>query len=571
MTVPQPANKGDRLPPWVIALLVIFLVLRVVDLLPARHSARLSQQLTGQVDEKTMQAMLSTNMTTKQAYIASLAKPGDAAPDPKGLRDALKSAETLQTGGQNSPGTARRVIILRALLRRPLFGPGKNGLDPKDAFAPSALTGLSPQESRRYAAEGRVWGAVARGPHLSPTQTDQDAAQLRALPNIRWWRAPAQAVLYRSQANPAQAARYDAQARTQALTTLGPLVGMILVYSLLGLAGVVLLIYLAIQWSQRKSPAPLPDPWPTMPELTPLAERRLRAGDLMGVFVLYLLMPDLIGWLLGGFSLGHHLGFPGLLSSYRRQLAASPGDTRVAANVVLSFVAYLVSAAVPVGLLIVIARRKRASIGEELGWNTHRLGRNLLYGVGGVCDLAAAPAAGGERRRGCRVAPARPDPVQPGHPAAGGCGLALGAGDAGGPGDRRRAVLRGVLVSGRLLQRRQAAGRRLARHRPDGPDFRLCPPGRHRRHAPARHAGRRLRLDGRDAQVAGPLHPRALLPEHLRDPDAAPGAGRMKPAPEEAPQTRLSVRLTPCASSDPVLRYADGVLFLRLTARRRRG
>jgi len=383
MSVSPPANSGDRLPPWVIALLVVFLALRVVDLLPERHSGRLSQQLTGQVDEKTMSALLSTNLTTKQAFIASLGKPGAAAPDPKGLGEALKSAETLQTGGQNSPGTARRIIILRALLRRPLFGPGKNGLDPKDAFAPVALAGLSPEDSRRYAAEGRLWADVARGPHLSPFQTDEDAAQIQALPNVRWWRAPAQAVLYRSQGNPAQAARYEARARSQALTTLGPMLGMGLVWGAMGLGGLVLLIYLAIQRGQKNSPAPLPDPWPTMPELTPLAERRLRAGDLMGVFVLYLLMPDLLGWLLGGFSLGHHLQFHGLLDAYRRRLVSAPASSHVAANVVLSLAGYLVSAGVPIGLLLLIAHRKRASIGEELGWNTHRLGRNLLYGVGG--------------------------------------------------------------------------------------------------------------------------------------------------------------------------------------------
>ena len=383
MSVPQSADRGDRFPIWVIVLLVVFLALRVVDLLPARHSAHLSQQLAGQVDDKTMNAMLSTNLTAKQAFVASLGRPGDAAPDAKGLRDALKSAETLQTGGQNSPGTARRIIILRALLGRSLFGPGKNGLDPKDAFAPAALAGLSPEEQRLYTGEGRLWGEVARGPHLTPTQTAAYGAQLRRLPNIRWWRAPALAVLYRSQGNPVQAARYEAQARTQALTTLGPVVGMGFVWGLLGLAGVVLLIYLAIQRGQKDSPSPLPDPWPIMPELTPLAERRLRAGDLMGVFVLYLLMPDLLGWLLGGFHIPHLLYYGGLLGPLRPRLLSLSAGSHAAVLVVLEFFAYLLSAAVPIGVLIVIARRKRASIGEELGWNTHRLGRNLLYGVGG--------------------------------------------------------------------------------------------------------------------------------------------------------------------------------------------
>lgn len=416
MSVKTPFDRRDGLPVWVAVLLVVFVVLRIIDLVPARHGARLSQQLAGQVDEKTMNAMLSTNLTAKQAFATSLGRPGDAAPDPKGLREALKSAETLQTGGQNAPGTARRILILRALLRRPLFGPGTNGLDPKDAFAPPALTGLSPGEVRLYAAEGRVWGEVARGPHLSPAQTDAAAAHLRALPNIRWWRAPAQAALYRSQGNPAQAARYDAQARTQALTTLGPLVGLGLVGLGLGLVGLGLLLYLAIQRRQTDAPAPLPDPWPTMPEMVPLNERRLRAGDLMGVFVLYLLMPDLIGWLLGGFRVPHLFHYAGLLDPLRPRLLSLPAGSHAAALVVLNFCAYLLGVAVPIGLLVVIARRKRASIGEELGWNTHRLGRNLLYGVGGYAIalplLLLAESVGGFA--GSRLhAPAPSNPALP--------------------------------------------------------------------------------------------------------------------------------------------------------------
>ena len=40
----------------------------------------------------------------------------------------------------------------------------------------------------------------------------------------------------------------------------------------------------------------------------------------------------------------------------------------------------------------------------------------------------------------------------------------------------------------------------------------------------------------------------------------------MKSSQTETPQTRLSVRLTPRASSNAVLRYEGGVLHLRLTA-----
>lgn len=383
------AERRDTLPAWVIVLLVIFLALRLFDLYApwaASKNGHLSQQLAGAVDDKTMAAIIQSSTAAKTAFSASLGKSSGDAPDPKGLREALRAAETLQKGTQNSPGAARRVIILRALLKQPLLGPGRDGLDPATAFGPASLAALPHSDARAYAAEGRLWQDVARGPHLSPAQTTAYASTLRAAPNIRWWLYPALAVLYNSQGDPVAGERYARQAQTQAVLTLLPLGLIGVVFVGLALVGTGLLLYFGIGWWLRRSePAASAAPglWPTLRETVPAAERRLRAGDLMGVFVLYLLMPDLLGWLLGGFNLGRHLGFPGLLDSYRRHLAASPGDTRVAANVVLSFVAYLLSAGVPIGLLLIIARRKGASIGEELGWNTHRLGWNLLYGVGG--------------------------------------------------------------------------------------------------------------------------------------------------------------------------------------------
>ena len=389
-----PKGRADNLPAWVILLLVFFLALRVFDLYEpwaAGKSGHLSQQLAGAVDDKTMTVLIQSNTQAKAAFSASLGKMDGSAPDAKGLRAALKEAEALQLGTQNSPGAARRVIILRALLKLPLMGPGRNGLDPAKAFQAASLAALPPADARAYAAEGRLWQDVARGPHLSPAQTAAYAAALRATPNIRWWLSPALAVLYQSQGDPAAAGRYTKQAQTQAILTLLPLGLFGLIFSALALVGVGLLLYFGIRWwllrSALPDSSPPPDVWPTLRETVPPAERRLRAGDLMGVFVLYLLMPDLLGWVLGGFSLGHHFGvyfgFHGLLSPFRHRLTSAPGDTRVAANVVLSFVAYLVSAGVPIGLLLLIARRKGASVGEELGWNTHRLGWNLLYGVGG--------------------------------------------------------------------------------------------------------------------------------------------------------------------------------------------
>lgn len=383
-------DDPDRLPLWVAVLLVVFLAMRVAALYEqgrAPKSGRLAQNLIGAVDEKTMSATLSTNWAAKTAFFAAVSQPGRGEPDRKALREALKAAETLQTATHNAPGAARQVIVLRALLHLPPLAAGKNGLNPALAFQPLALANRPLPDQSRYIAEGRLWADVARGPHLTPAQTDGYAAELRGLPNLRWWRYPAQAVLYQSQGNAAQAARYRGQAQAKALVTMGPLTGMMLVWGLLGLAGGGLLIYQGIRrWQAREAApgsAPLPDPWPVQPETVPLAERRLRAGDLMGVFVLYLLMPDLLGWLLAGFDVFHRFHFSGLLSPYKPQIMALPAGSHVAAIVVLEFFAYLVSAGIPIGVLIVIARRRGASLGAELGCNRRRFGTNLLYGVGG--------------------------------------------------------------------------------------------------------------------------------------------------------------------------------------------
>ena len=419
-TPPEPTTRDDRLPLWVIVLLVVFLALRVFDLWggwKAKQGGRLSQTLVGQVDEKTMSSTITTNWAAKTAFFATFGQPGQPGPDRKSLQEALKSAEMLQTDTHNAPASARRVIILRALLHLPLLMPGKNHLDPAQAFQPAALTDFPPEDQKRYAAEGRLWADVARGPHLSPVQTDAYAAQIRAMPNIRWWQGPAQAVLYQSQGNPAEAAHYTRQAQTKALLTMGPLSLMRLLYGALGLGGLALLIYQAARWwNTRAAPpgaAPLPNPWPTLPENVPLGERRLRVGDLMGVFVLYLLMPDILGWLLGGFG-PRRFHFPGLLAGYKHQVTAMSAGQHVAAVVVLEFSAYLLSALLPIGLLIAIARRRGASLGLELGWNRRRLGVNLLYGVGGYAvALPLVIVAGLAGPQIFRHAPAPSNPAIP--------------------------------------------------------------------------------------------------------------------------------------------------------------
>lgn len=385
---PHSPERGDRLPLWVIALLIFFIALRVLDLYHlggVKKGGRLSQSLTGQVNARTMQTTISVNWLAKVAYVRSFENPDLAInPNAAELREALESAEELQSETGNSPSAARRVLILRALLRKPPLAVGKNGLSTMDAFNPQSLAALSSEDRRVYSQEGALWKAVLSGQPLSPIQIHTYADQLRAAPNIRWWLSPALTTLYRSQGNLPEAEKYARQARFEALVTLGPMLLVNLLLLALGLGGVILLAALLLAKRRKKNADDsVSSLWPVMRQTVPIAERRLRAGDLMGVFVLYLLMPDLLGWLLGGFGIPHHFYFRGLLTHWRHSLIGLPASSHIAAVVLLEFFAYLLGAAIPIFLLIVLARRRRASIREELGWNLHRFGPNLLYGVGG--------------------------------------------------------------------------------------------------------------------------------------------------------------------------------------------
>ncbi len=91
-------QHGDRLPLWVVILLVVFLVLRVGDLAGdwgAKQGGRLSQTLVGQVDEKTMSSTLTANWAAKTAFFASFGQPGKSS---AGSQVAARRAE----GGGNA-------------------------------------------------------------------------------------------------------------------------------------------------------------------------------------------------------------------------------------------------------------------------------------------------------------------------------------------------------------------------------------------------------------------------------------------------------------------------------------
>jgi membrane protease YdiL (CAAX protease family) len=460
---PSGIRPRDRMPLWVVILAALFLVVRVYDVgidpflhHPAAVKVPAAQaKQSGGSDSESMSDLLQTDLQAKSAFVQSLEKSGTTVkPDVKALGDALKAAKGLERESSNSPAAARRVILLRALINAAEPGKGnlpplaadRNGLAPLDAFS-NALPPDTPAPDRaQYAAEARLWQTVFQGGRLSPRQTAAAAAQIRRIPNIRWWADPALSVLYTQQGDLSEANRYAKKAQETALPSLVPFGLIALVRFGFILVGIVLLIYFVIRAVQRSQdaaasaappigmasyqdvpppvvlssredwpptpsytapdggagntpplsrPPPRPptlDLWPTVPPSVSLAQRRLGAGDLMGVFVLYLLTREVIGVLLTGFSgfgIPHVPHFLGLLAPFRPAINRMPASERTTVGIVLESAVYLLSAVPPVIMLWTLARQRGASLADEIGWTRRRLGLNLVYGLGGFAVASA--------------------------------------------------------------------------------------------------------------------------------------------------------------------------------------
>lgn len=406
-----PDVRRDRLPFWVAVLLALFLLVRLYDVgvapfLGHKSSKTAAAQVkSSDVDDASMQDLLEADLQSKMAFLQASGKSGSVVhPDLHSLRAALSAAESLQQESGNSPGAARRLILIRALIgiaapgskNSPPLAADKHGLAPLDAFGSALPADLAPPDRIRYAAEARLWQTVFQGGALSPHQIAAAAAQIRHIPNIRWWQNPALIALYTQQGDLSEANRYAQQARDDALPSILPFGLLMLIRIGLTLLGIVLLLYFVIRAAQRRNQAPDSPPpadlWPTVPEAIPASERKLGAGDLMGIFVVYLLARAVIGFLLTGFSgfdikwLPH---FEGLLAPYRPALDRMPSSERMTVGIILESAVYLLSAVPPFILLWTLARRRGACLADELGWTRRHLGQNLLYGVGGFAIASA--------------------------------------------------------------------------------------------------------------------------------------------------------------------------------------
>jgi len=380
----------------VAVLIILFIVMQLAGLLkqqkPKVSSGHFSRQMAGDMDDTAIQDLYTSSVYAKAAFLSP--KVGTSTPNPDFLKQALDSAESLEYEGANSPGIARRVIILRLLLHKPAFKEIKHKGDtrvvkPVDAYTSDLPASVSPKDKLKYTAEITAWIAADSKSVIPAAQLSQVVHTISTIPGIGWWKAPALMVMYQSQGDVKRSNSAFSSAQNDALLSLLPLGLAVPVILAMVLVGVFLLIFLVARSGPREVGETSGfNPWPVQPSVIQDSERKLGINLLWGIFIFYIIMPELLSAVLTGFdgvSSSHWGRFSGVLTSKISTIQGMSSSNHMLIVVLITAAGYLIGALVPMAVLMIIARKRGASLADELGWHTRNLKRNLLFGALGYC------------------------------------------------------------------------------------------------------------------------------------------------------------------------------------------
>ena len=363
----------------------------------ASHAAKsatghIARQMAGDMDDNAIQDLYLSTMYAKLAFLSP--KLGPSAPDTSYLKQALDSAEDLEYAQPDSPGIARRVIILRLLLHRPAFtaitrkGDPK-GVKPVDSFTVNLPKEISAADKLKYNAEITAWIAADSGSKMAPAQVAQVVKTISTIPGIGWWKSPGLVAIYASQKDNSRVESAFTTAKNDAVASFMPLILAVPVILCMALVGIFLLVFLLARAGSDPSQQPTGfNPWPTVPSPIRDIDRKLDTNFLWGIFAFYLFMNVAVSVVLSGFSgtgLFQWLHFNGLLTSHINAIRHLSSANHMLITVIITAIAYLVVALVPMFVLIVVARKRKASLADELGWHARNIKRNILFGVLGYC------------------------------------------------------------------------------------------------------------------------------------------------------------------------------------------
>lgn len=436
---PKIASRRDRLSIWSIILILLFYGMQALSMTKwqppwSHHTASSAETVsrTALASDADFQELFGIDYQAKLYYLEQYTNhmvaigPGQATtaasrktaakrpaePAPKTLRPApgravasavkpnksaafdlptiVKTAVAALRSHPKDVDFANRVILLRAQAGQPPLAPipaaGKNkGLaSPLAAFAPDP--GMTPKQAALLNSESTLWSALFSKPTLGPN--DHPAAlarRIRALPNLHWYVFLALHQLYLRAGNAKMAASEQDAAERHAVGSVLLMITLFMGVMALMICGVAFLVLLIVggiivyrQSNAGQQPLSPFTRWVVhlgRPLAAPVPDenRRLGAGDLMDVFVFYIISGVAIGYLFQYLAAGPWHGWIESLSY----------NHTIDFIIIAEFVAYVGNGLLALGFLWLIARRRGASIGAELGLNSLRLGHNALFGLAG--------------------------------------------------------------------------------------------------------------------------------------------------------------------------------------------
>lgn len=420
-TKQQTENNGrrDKISYWAIIAIIFYILKGVFDIfspaLPVKSNKMQAMKASSaDLDSKSSSGLISTDLETKVSFISTFV---DKTYDKTSMKTALKSAEEMDTDTHNAYFAARRVIILRGLLDIPANKLIKKRYNPFDAFDKDLPSDISQAERDRLHKEQVLWRDLFTTNKMSKAEVTQFEQRIKSCKQLRWWVNPALTLLYKRSGDLIALDRQCQKTADSVVTSVlgsGTILMARMFLTFVGFIVFSIMIINKVIAGRRRlqSQTPYVDPnlsqypgypnaqyvqfnkqghndinlWPSIMESIPDHKKKIGAGELAEVFILFLIFRDILILILlgfGGYGAHHYGHFKGVLSSIINHVQNMSVDMRVAYTVGFETVLYVLSAIPSILMLIALAKKKSVSLADEINLKIKPIGNNIFYGVYG--------------------------------------------------------------------------------------------------------------------------------------------------------------------------------------------
>jgi membrane protease YdiL (CAAX protease family) len=397
-------RQGDRFTIWSIAVIVLLVLYSLfqnnVQDSVARHFSKHKTVASAQVTTDAFQDLVVIDGKVKEAYVQDYMERGNSAfaaaersrskskikgmpatSFRSGIQDALDQSLAGLRGSPDSMYFARRIMLLRAVLGTPPLAPiptvgkRKGMSSPLQAYELTAKE--TPDIARQAHQQERYWQSVFVNKSIPKSELPAKLADLRRHPTLLFYNLLASQYLYSAAGNKIEAAHIQNYIEQRSLLSMGGMVMVFLIAFSLFLVGVIVWvggIFTVLRDSSLKISTTFFHKYLVpLPNRIENGERKLRAGDLLDCFAIYLLS-------LNGFALILEFVIDkGLHIDVKRM-----SDLQLIYwNIGINLAAYLGGSGLALLFLVVRARKLGASLSTELGLSTRNGVKNALYGAAG--------------------------------------------------------------------------------------------------------------------------------------------------------------------------------------------